>query len=81
MKNPLTAVTIQHALDWAYDKAVNGVKGLDTAQEIAESYMKESNNPINNANSLIRWQNSKAITSGFITGPGRRDGHARDASR
>ena len=70
MKNPLTVVTIQHALDWAYDKAVNGVKGLDTAQEIAESYMKESNNSINNANSLIRWQNSKAITSGFITGLG-----------
>lgn len=70
MKNPLTVVTIQHALDWAYDKAINGVKGLDTAQEIAESYMKDSINPINNANSLIRWQNSKAITSGFITGLG-----------
>lgn len=70
MNNSLTITTIQHALDWAYDKAVNGVKGLDTSQEIAESYMKESNNPINNANSLIRWQNSKAITSGFITGLG-----------
>lgn len=70
MKNSLTIATIQQALDWAYDKAVNGVKGLDTAQEIAESYMKEGNSPINNANSLIRWQNSKAITSGFITGLG-----------
>lgn len=70
MDNSLTVATIQHPLGWAYDNAVNGVKGLDTAQEIAESYMKEGNNLINNANSLIRWQNSKAITRGFITGLG-----------
>jgi hypothetical protein len=33
--------TIQKALDWCYDKAVNGVPGLDSAEELAQSYMKE----------------------------------------
>ena len=26
---------IMKSLDWAYDKAVNGVKGLDSAEELA----------------------------------------------
>ncbi|WP_257575197.1 EcsC family protein [Vibrio parahaemolyticus] len=54
----------------AYDKAINGVAGLDSAQELALSYIKESSDPISQANSLIRWQNTKAGTSGFLTGLG-----------
>ncbi|MBS4068646.1 MULTISPECIES: EcsC family protein [unclassified Sulfurimonas] len=59
---------IQKVLDFAYDKAVNGVVGLDSAQELAESYMKKESSLEDNVNSLIRWQNTKAGTSGFITG-------------
>lgn len=58
------------ALDFAYDKAVNGVVGMDSASEIAESYMKVEGSKIDQANSLIRWQNTKAGTSGFLTGLG-----------
>ncbi len=58
------------ALDFAYDKAVNGVAGMDSASEIAESYMKVEGSKIDQANSLIRWQNTKAGTSGFLTGLG-----------
>ena len=61
---------IMKALDYAYDKAVNGVPGFDTAEEMAENYMRNRNNTIANCNSLIRWQNTKAGTSGFLTGLG-----------
>jgi hypothetical protein len=39
MANELTESRIMQALDWAYDKAVCGVPGLDSAQELAESYL------------------------------------------
>lgn len=61
---------IMKALDYGYDKAVNGLPGFDSAEEIAESYMNNGKDVITNCNSLIRWQNSKAVTSGFVTGLG-----------
>ena len=68
MANALTEQTIMTALDFAYEKAINGVAGLDSASELAESYLKEDGELIDKANSLIRWQNTKAATSGFLTG-------------
>ncbi|MDN3220106.1 EcsC family protein [Pseudomonas nunensis] len=61
---------IMQALDWAYDKSVNGIKGLDSAEELAESYMNNEDTLYEQANSLIRWQNTKSATSGFVTGLG-----------
>lgn len=61
---------IEQALDWAYEKSVNGVVGLDSAFELAESYMKGNDPRINQVNSLIRFQNTKAATSGFLSGLG-----------
>ena len=61
---------IMKALDYAYDKAINGVPGFDSAEEMARDYMKNGKNQISNCNSLIRWQNAKAGTSGFLTGLG-----------
>lgn len=66
----LTESTIQQALDWAYEKAVDGVPGLGTARELAEEYASQPGTPIDQANSLIRWQIAKCATSGFITGLG-----------
>jgi hypothetical protein len=71
MKNPLTADTIQQALEWAYDKAVNAsIPGLDNARDMAFSYQKQDGELVAKVNSLIRWQNTKAGTSGFVTGLG-----------
>lgn len=61
---------IMKALDYAYDKAINGIPGFDSAEEMAENYMKNGDDHISNCNSLIRWQNTKAGTSGFLTGLG-----------
>lgn len=59
-----------NTLDWAYDKALSGIPGFDSAQELAECYMKNGGCRISQANSLIRWQNTKAGTSGFLSGLG-----------
>lgn len=70
MANDLTESKIMQTLDWAYDKAINGVPGLDSAQEMAQDYLKGDGSLVDKANSLIRWQNTKAGTSGFLSGLG-----------
>ena len=70
MSEELSESKIMKVLDWSYDKAINGVPGLDSAIEMAEDYMKNDDSQMDQANSLIRWQNTKAGTSGFLTGLG-----------
>ena len=67
-KKKLDQGTIMQALDWAYDKSLNGVPGTDTAEELAISYLAGAGTLRSKANSLIRWQNTKAATSGFVNG-------------
>ncbi|MEE1259770.1 MAG: hypothetical protein U0K66_06265 [Paludibacteraceae bacterium] len=44
----LTQETIMKAMDWAYEKAVNGngVPGIDSAEEIANNYLKGNEDSI-----------------------------------
>ena len=72
MANELTESTIMKTLDWVYDKAVNGVgiAGIETAEDMANDYLKGNGDLVDKVNSLIRWQNTKAATSGFLTGLG-----------
>jgi len=57
-------------LDWTYDKAVAGLPGLNSAVELSESYLRQEGTLRHKANALIRWQNVKSGSSGFITGLG-----------
>ncbi len=57
-------------MDWAYEKAVGGVTGLESAQQLAEDFMKGDEPLVDKANKLIRWQNGKAGLSGFMAGIG-----------
>lgn len=66
----LNQEVIVKALDWAYDKALNGLPGTDTAEELAEGYLRKAKSIEDAADSLIRWQTSKSATSGFLTGLG-----------
>lgn len=66
----LTQDSIKQMLDWIYVKAVEGVPGFDSATEMARTYSKQGGNAVDQANSLIRWQNTKAGTSGFLAGLG-----------
>ena len=64
----LSLQAINTTLDWAYEKAVNGLGLMDSAQDLAASYAA-SNLPLEDqVNTLIRWQSTKAATSGFING-------------
>ncbi len=59
------------ALDWSYDKAINGgIPGTDTAIELAENYSNKTGTLEEKVKSLIRWQNTKSATSGFLSGLG-----------
>ncbi len=69
MSKNITEDTMGKALDFAYDKAIYGVVGLDSAEELAESF-RDKGCLHDQCNSLIRWQNAKAGTSGFLTGLG-----------
>jgi len=69
-KNKITQGIIMRSLDFAYDKAMSGIPGLDSAEDLAESYKNSEEDLIGNCNNLIRWQISKAGTSGFLTGLG-----------
>lgn len=70
MAKNLTESKIMDILDWTYEKAVNGLPGLDSAYDLAADYTKSNESLYSQANSLIRWQNTKAGTSGFLTGLG-----------
>lgn len=61
---------VMKLMDWAYDKAIGGVPGLESAQQLAEDFMKGDESIEKKVNNLIRWQNAKAGFSGFITGIG-----------
>ncbi|MBK6967312.1 MAG: EcsC family protein [Bacteroidales bacterium] len=70
MANKLTPQIFMQALDFAYEKAISGLPGTDTAADLARSYLKQEGTLTEQVNSLIRWQNAKAGSSGFITGLG-----------
>lgn len=61
---------IAKTLDWAYSKAVTGFIGVDSAYELAESYLNEQGSLKQKVDSLIKWQVAKAATSGFTLGLG-----------
>lgn len=70
MTEELNQGMIMKALDYTYDKAVNGLPGFETSEEMANSYLTGSGTLEDKANTLVRWQIAKAGTSGFITGLG-----------
>lgn len=70
MAEKLTEGVVMKALDWAYKSAVEGVKGVDSAQTLAVEYLATEGSVRDQVNRLIRWQNTKAGTTGFITGLG-----------
>jgi uncharacterized protein (DUF697 family) len=66
----ITQEKIIEALQWTYDKAVNGVMGTDSAEEMAAEYSMQDGTLVEKVDSLIRWQNTKAGAAGFVTGLG-----------
>ncbi len=70
MSQSINKSMLTSALNFTYDKAVNGLPGCDTAEQMASNYMRPDLSVRQEANRLIRWQNTKAGTSGFVNGLG-----------
>ena len=70
MKNLLNRQTIMQVLDWAYERTLTGIPGLDSVDGLARKFMMKEGTMHEKADSLIRCQNIKAGTSGFLTGVG-----------
>jgi uncharacterized protein (DUF697 family) len=70
MGDLITKEKIIEVLHWAYDKAIDGAVGTDSAEEMAREYLSHEGSLTDKVNSLIRWQNTKAGAAGFVTGLG-----------
>ena len=57
-------------LNTCYEKAVNGLPKMETAQDLAEKYLRKHNNINDAINEFVNWQTAKCTTSGFLTGLG-----------
>lgn len=69
-KNILTQGVLTQLMDWAYNRAVSGFVGVDSAYTLGDSYLAGDGSLDDKVNSLIRWQVAKSATSGFVTGFG-----------
>lgn len=66
----LTQEKIMELLDWTYEKVQEGLPGTSSAQELASNYLNKHKDIEKSSKVLIRTQNLKAGTSGFLTGLG-----------
>ena len=49
-------------LDWCYDKSVNGLPKMETAEELAEKYLHKHSNVDSVINEFVNWQTAKCTT-------------------
>ena len=70
MTEALDEGLVMKTLRWAYKNAIEGTKGVDSAQTLAMEYLSTTGDLRAQINRLIRWQNTKAATAGFLTGLG-----------
>lgn len=70
VENSLSEENIIEVLDWIYDSVLKGVPKLGSVYELADSYISKNETPDKAIKSLIRMQQGKAGTSGFLTGIG-----------
>jgi uncharacterized protein (DUF697 family) len=57
---------------WISDKAIDGVRPLSSAHDLADEYLLDRGYPDDESriDSLIKWETGKNFTSGFVTGLG-----------
>jgi len=67
MAETLNEGKIMYAHNSANDKALHGsILGRDFADEMVENNLKSDDSLVEKVNSLIRWQDTKSATRGFI---------------
>ena len=66
----VVAAMLRQGFDWAYGKAVDGLPGLDGAEELAARYRARHATADDAVAALIAWQTGLAGAAGFVTGCG-----------
>jgi hypothetical protein len=61
---------LRQGFDWAYGKAVDGMPGLEGAEELAARYRDRHATADDAVAALIAWQTGVAGAAGFVTGCG-----------
>jgi uncharacterized protein (DUF697 family) len=57
-------------LQWIYERAIDGVPGLEGAPDLAASYQRQCATDEEAIDALVRWQVAKAAAAGFLTNLG-----------
>jgi uncharacterized protein (DUF697 family) len=58
------------ALQWVYERAVDGVPGIEGAPDLAAAYQRQCTSDEAAIDALVRWQVAKAAAAGFLTNLG-----------
>ena len=66
----LTESKMMQVLEWGYEKAIQGLPGMESAEELAKRYLEKYDTVDEAIDTFINWQCAKCATSGFITGLG-----------
>ena len=70
MNNKITEDKMLQVLDTCYEKAIQGLPGFETAQELGDKYLEKYQDVEKAIDKFIAFQEAKCMTSGFITGLG-----------
>ncbi|MBP3903312.1 EcsC family protein [Turicibacter sp.] len=70
MNNKITEDKMLQVLDTCYEKAIQGLPGFETAQELGDKYLEKYQDVEKAIDKFIALQEAKCMTSGFITGLG-----------
>ena len=66
----LTESNMMQVLEWGYEKAIQGLPGMESAEDLAKRYLEKYDTVDEAIDTFINWQCAKCATSGFITGLG-----------
>ena len=58
------------ALQWVYERAIDGVPGLEGAPDLAAAYQRQCASDEDAIDALVRWQVAKAAAAAFLTNLG-----------
>ncbi|HEX4191722.1 MAG TPA: EcsC family protein [Stellaceae bacterium] len=58
------------ALQWIYERAIDGMPGLEGAPDLAAAYQRQCASDEAAIDALVRWQVAKAAAAGFLTNLG-----------
>lgn len=66
-RRPGHGIVMEKALDWAYANSLDGMRGVESAEELAREYLAMTGTLRQQVDRLIRRQTTKAAITGFVS--------------